>query len=139
MSPLARVHEVSVRRPTQQSVEEWKARTAIHSLTDIASLTDVAPSPSLPLYLCYSCHTTLTSKNSRSIKTLIPDPSSTTSTVTPPTVNLPTWSTARLAFEMEDDQNAGSTARTSGDEIWETRKLDAGRMKSLVSEFLLDQ
>ena len=40
---------------------------------------------------------------------------------------------------MEDDQNTGSTARTSADEIWETRKLDAGRMKSLVSEFLLDQ
>ncbi|KAI0001523.1 hypothetical protein BJV74DRAFT_73729 [Russula compacta] len=120
--------------PTQQSVQEWKARTAIHSFTaDAASSTDAATS-SLPIFLCYSCHTTLTSKSSRSTKKLNSDPSSTTSESS--TGNLPTWAAARLGYGIGDGQRASSTASTL--EIWDNEKLDGDLMKSLVGEFLLD-
>jgi cytoplasmic tRNA 2-thiolation protein 2 len=124
----------SVCRPTQQSVQGWKARTSIHSFTDPPSPADVAAS-SLPLYLCYSCHTTLTSKSSRSTKS--PN-SSSSATLTPPAENFPTWAAARLAFGIGNEQSAISTTSTSTNEIWATQKLDTGLMKSRVDEFLLD-
>ena len=111
-------------RPTQQSVQGWKARTSIHSFTDTPSSADITMS-SLPKYLCYACQTTLTSKSSRSTKSL--DPSTTSA---PSATNLPTWAAARLAFGIGD---------TSANEIRVTQKLDTGQMKSLVGEFLLDQ
>ncbi|KAI0250288.1 hypothetical protein BJV78DRAFT_1322562 [Lactifluus subvellereus] len=114
--------------PTQQSVQAWKARTAIHSFTDGAPPADVAPR-----YLCYSCHATLTSKSSRSTATLTLDSSTTTSAQ-----NLPIWAAARLAFGMGDEQSADSPA-TPADEIWETKKLDPDDMKSLVGKFFLDK
>jgi cytoplasmic tRNA 2-thiolation protein 2 len=128
----------SDRRPTQQSVQGWNARTAIHSLTSTASTSpeDVATS-SLPMYLCYSCHTTLTSRSSRSTKSLNPDPSGTASTSS--TVNLPTWAAARLASGLGDAERASSAAPTTAAEIWETRKLDRGLMDSRLGEFLLDR
>ena len=116
-------------RPTQQSAEGWKARTSIHSFSDVPSPAD-ADTTSLPIYLCYACQTTLTSKSSRSTKTLDPGTSGTTSA--PSAVNLPTWAAARLAFGI------GDTTSTSSNEIRETQKLDSGQMKSLVGEFLLD-
>ncbi|KAH9178293.1 hypothetical protein EDB89DRAFT_1930437 [Lactarius sanguifluus] len=52
--------------PTQMSVRGWKARTSIRSFTDEASpVDDASSSLSLLSNLCYSCHTTLTSKSSR--------------------------------------------------------------------------
>jgi len=119
--------------PTQQSVQGWKARTSIHSLTSPAPPADLATS-SLPVYLCYSCHTTLTSKSSRSTKSLNLDPSSMTSRSS--TANLPTWAAARLASGMEEQNATSSTGPTSANEIWETRKLDGDVMKCLVGEFL---
>jgi cytoplasmic tRNA 2-thiolation protein 2 len=121
-------------RPTQQSIQGWKARTSIHSFTDPPSPADVAAS-SLPVYLCYSCHTTLTSKSSRSTKS--PNSSSRT-TPTPLAENFPTWAAARLAFGIGDEQSAISTTSTSVNEVWATQKLDSGLMKSRVGEFLLD-
>lgn len=94
---------------------------------------DVATS-SFPRYLCYSCHTTLTSKSSRSTTTLTPGSSTTTSAQ-----YLPTWAEARLAFGMGDEQSTDLLATTPADEIWETKKLDPDDMKSLVGEFILDQ
>ena len=112
-------------RPTQQSVQGWEARTSIHSFTDVPPPAD-ADTTSLPINLCYACQTTLTSKSSRSTKSV--DPGTTSAPA-----NLPTWAAARLAFGFGD-----TTTSTSSNETRETQKLDSSQMKSLVGEFLLD-
>jgi hypothetical protein len=121
----------SIFRPTQRSVQAWKARIAIHSFTE-TSPADLITS-SLPSDLCYSCQTTLTSRSSRSTA-----PAPVSSNITS-AMNLPTWAAARLASEsgMGDEQRADLLASTRANEIWETKKLDD--MKSLVGEFFLDK
>jgi hypothetical protein len=57
-------------------------------------------------------------------------------------VNLPTWATARLAFETDDKESADLPACSrSVNEIWEIKKkkLDVDDMKSVVDPFLLDK
>ena len=134
---IANTYSRGLFRPTQQSVQGWKARTSIHSFTDTLSPADVATS--LPINLCYSCQTTLTSKSSRSTKSLNLGSSSTTSASD--AMNLPTWAAAQLACEIgtgEEQSAISTTTSTSTNENRETQKLDSSLMKSLVSEFLLD-
>ncbi|KAH9972772.1 hypothetical protein BGW80DRAFT_1312474 [Lactifluus volemus] len=117
--------------PTQRSVQAWKAQTAIHSFTE-GSPADLTSA--LPSYLCYSCHTTLTSKSSRSTA---PRPSDMTSAM-----NLPTWAAARLALETPDKQSADlPSCSRPVNEICEIKrtKLDVDDMKSVVDAFLLDK
>jgi len=119
----------------QQSVQGWKARTSIHSFTDADPSADM-PTP-LPTSLCYSCHTALTSKSSRSSKTKIRNPDSSSDTaLAPSAVNLPTWAAAQLDKSRIRDEQA--TTFTSADEIWETQRLDGDLMKSRIGEFILD-
>lgn len=135
---IANTYSRGLFRPTQQSVQGWKARTSIHSFADTLSPANVATS-SLPINLCYSCQTTLTSKSSRSTKSLNLGSSSTTSASD--AMNLPTWAAARLACEIgtgEEQSAISTTTSTSTNENRETQKLDSSLMKSLVSEFLLD-
>ncbi|KAI0303838.1 hypothetical protein B0F90DRAFT_1334879 [Multifurca ochricompacta] len=126
----SRVRCVLCELPTQQFVQRWKSRTSIRSFTDDASSMDTATS-SLPHYLCYSCHTTLTSKSARSTATL-----NLHSSNSAPALNLPMWAATRLALELGSEQSVGPGAPAN--EIWETKKLDDGGMKSLVGEFLLE-
>lgn len=55
-------------RPIQAGVKEWKQRTSIRSVPpqamEYASVTDT-----LVPRLCYACHTTLTSRNSKGVQT----------------------------------------------------------------------
>ncbi|KAH9002880.1 hypothetical protein EDB86DRAFT_83120 [Lactarius hatsudake] len=114
--------------PTQRSVRGWKARTSIRSFTDEASPADDASSSlSLLSNLCYSCHTTLTSKSSRSTTTPSWD--------TPSEVHLPMWAAVQPVFGRGDEQDA-SSPRTK--DIWESKRLDADGMKSVVGGFLLE-
>ena len=135
---IANTYSRGLFRPTQQSVQGWKARTSIHSFADTLSPANVATS-SLPINLCYSCQTTLTSKSSRSTKSLNLGSSSTTSASD--AMNLPTWAAARPACEIgtgEEQSAISTTTSTSTNENRETQKLDSSLTKSLVSEFLLD-
>ncbi|KAH8994853.1 hypothetical protein EDB92DRAFT_1972732, partial [Lactarius akahatsu] len=114
--------------PTQRSVRGWKARTSIRSFTDEGSPADDASSSLFLLSnLCYSCHTTLTSKSSRSTTTPSWD--------TPSEVHLPMWAAVQPASGRGDEQDA-SLSRTK--EIWGSKKLDSDGMKSVVSGFLLE-
>lgn len=114
--------------PTQRSVQGWKARTSIRSLTDEASPADDASSSlSLLSRVCYSCHTTLTSKSSRSTAT--PDWNSLSE------VHLPMWAAVRPASGRGDERD---TTSPHTKEVWESKKLDAHGMKSVVGGFLLE-
>ncbi|KAH9058354.1 hypothetical protein EDB87DRAFT_1626203 [Lactarius vividus] len=114
--------------PTQRSVRGWKARTSIRSFTDEASpASDASSSPSLLSNVCYSCHTTLTSKSSRSIATPSWD--------TPSEVHLPMWAAVQPESGRGDEQDVSSHCTK---EIWKSKKLDADGMKSVVGGFLLE-
>ncbi|KAF8261628.1 hypothetical protein EI94DRAFT_1745553 [Lactarius quietus] len=113
--------------PTQPSVRGWKARTSIRSFSDGSSPVDDASSLS---HLCYSCHTTLTSKSSRSTATPSWNSSDTLSEV-----HLPMWAAEQSASGRSDGQNI-DPANTK--EVWETKKLTADGMKSVVGGFLLE-
>jgi hypothetical protein len=118
-------------RPTQASVRGWKARTSIRSFTDEASPTDDASlSPSLFSHLCYSCHTTLTSRSSRSTAT-----PSWNSSDSQSEVQLPMWAAVKFTAGHGDEQDGGSPYTK---EVWESKKLDANGVKSLVTGFLLE-
>ncbi|KAH7925493.1 hypothetical protein BV22DRAFT_1104929 [Leucogyrophana mollusca] len=93
-------------RPVQHGIQEWKSRISIRSYADaklaLAAHTHPSsqcdppaqpldPMPSLTPRLCYSCHTTLTSRSSRGLKTTghLPAP-------------LPVWSKQSGQSEMRD-------------------------------------
>jgi len=118
----------------QQSVQGWKARTAIHSFTDADPSADMPTS--LPTSLCYSCHTALTSKSGRSSKIKRPNADSSSSTASAPAsaVNLPTWAAAQVVESRIGDEHP----TTMANEIWETQRLDSDLMKSRIGEFILD-
>src|SRR6266702_1457417 len=125
---LSDAHSRNIFRPTQRSVRGWKARTSIRSFADEASPADDSLlSLSLLSHVCYSCHTTLTSKSSRS-------------TATPSwdsllEVHLPMWAAVQSASGRGDERDASSPYT---EEVWESKKLDADGMKSVVGGFLLE-
>ncbi|KAJ6531827.1 hypothetical protein B0H19DRAFT_965895 [Mycena capillaripes] len=116
-------------RPAQPGIQEWKARISIRSFADpvLASppphMKDIASIPgpeksdaaSLTPHLCYSCHTTLTSRSSRG---------STASSSHPNSIPLPVWVGSQLNLE-------------GGHEQWRSRKMDELDMKQSIAEFLL--
>ncbi|CDO74974.1 hypothetical protein BN946_scf184945.g46 [Trametes cinnabarina] len=132
-------------RPAQRGVQEWKARISIRSrppVDPIAALNGpsdpvVEPSPvasakplrpSLTPYLCYACHTTLTSKSARPVPS--PWPADARSAI----VTLPVWTEARLSSAKGDNDR---TSHVHG-EILQTRRVREEEMKEIVDEFLLD-
>jgi len=123
----------------QQSVQAWKARTSIHSLTDADPSADADMPTTLPTSLCYSCHTALTSQSSRSSKSRYRDTSGSSTASAPSVVYLPTWASARQLDESRirigDEQ---ATTFISANEIWETQRLDSDLIKSRIGEFILD-
>ncbi|KAH9935255.1 hypothetical protein B0H21DRAFT_759246 [Amylocystis lapponica] len=116
-------------RPVPRGIQDWKSRISIRSRSkpdpdtdapqeDHLSHPDVSsPDASLTPYLCYACHTTLTSKSSRATPTLYPLQSKPSATV------LPIWAGSRL---FDDDVFAKKL------------KMDEKEMKNSVADFLLD-
>ncbi|OJA08483.1 hypothetical protein AZE42_02862 [Rhizopogon vesiculosus] len=116
-------------RPMQSGIQEWKGRISIRSFSDdklAADLThlpsssrdsldtnstpsELPPSLALTNFLCYSCHTTLTSRSSRGLKRSVPDVSS--------AAPLPTWVA---------DRGGG------------LNKVPEEEMHDIVAEFLID-
>ncbi|KAI0359973.1 hypothetical protein OH77DRAFT_1471896 [Trametes cingulata] len=130
-------------RPAQRGVQEWKSRISIRSRPPAAPSADstnedppnpmtvAVPNPlrpSLTPYLCYACHTTLTSKSAR------PVPSPWPAAVRPPVVTLPVWTEARLSSAKGD----GAEVSHVHGEIMQTRRVGQDEMKGIVGEFLLD-
>lgn len=122
-------------RPAQPGSQAWKTSISIRSFLDpnsgkhkdkphntvsasseaeLESQTNAQLAPRL----CYSCHTTLTSK-SRST-------SSTTARGTG-TVMLPMWASSKVAVTKEND------------EVWRAGKMSRSAMKDVVGKFLLDE
>ncbi|KAI0671628.1 hypothetical protein C8Q78DRAFT_1030025 [Trametes maxima] len=131
-------------RPVQRGVQEWKARISIRSRPPTSAPNDGEEStaqpppdpesaelrPSLTPYLCYACHTTLTSKSSR------PAPSPWPSATKSPVVTLPVWAELRLSPLAHDTDGEESHAHV---EVLQTRRVGEEEMKGIVSEFLLDE
>lgn len=125
------------KRPMQSAIQEWKSRISIRSYSDEKLAADLAhipsacrsvldsstPShvpllPSLTDFLCYSCHTTLTSRSSRGVKQSVPGVSSATP--------LPIWVADHGLYE---DGLMGIGAR---------RKIPEEEMLHTVGKFLTD-
>lgn len=121
----------------QSDIQEWKGRISIRSYSDNKLASDLAHIPSTcrgnldtstpsqvpPLlaltdFLCYSCHTTLTSRSSRGVKQSAPGVFSATP--------LPIWVADR---GLHEDGLMGDGAR---------RKISEEEMLNTVAEFLTD-
>ncbi|KAI0635822.1 hypothetical protein C8Q77DRAFT_1207753 [Trametes polyzona] len=127
-------------RPAQRGVQEWKSRIAIRSRppTDAAQndpneADPEASRPSLTPYLCYACHTTLTSRNARPV----PPPWPAVQPAASPAVPLPMWTEARLSSAMGSGSD-GDDGRVHG-EVMQTRRVGQEEMKGIVNEFLLEE
>lgn len=125
------------KRPMQSAIQEWKGRISIRSFSDDKLATDLAyipsacrsildsstPSqvpllPSLTDFLCYSCHTMLTSRSSRGVKQSAPGVSSATP--------LPIWV---ADCGLHEDELMGIGGR---------RKIPEEEMLHTVAKFLTD-
>jgi cytoplasmic tRNA 2-thiolation protein 2 len=134
--------------PAQRGIQDWKARISIRSLkaadpdhtttTNHPSCTSLSSHLSLTPYLCYACHTTLTSRSSRGITTsskLSEDVTSRTTT------SLPVWVQANLQGangESEGALGAENALEHDDSEVWKEKSLTRKEMKAEVTEFLLD-
>ncbi|KAH9850268.1 hypothetical protein C2E23DRAFT_869999 [Lenzites betulinus] len=132
-------------RPAQRGVQEWKARISIRSHP--ASSPDTpAPEPlaeppetaqpSLTPYLCYACHTTLTSRSARPVPSPWPATAAPSATGDPPAVALPVWAEVRLSA-AEGREGSEGADHVHG-EIVQTRRVGQEEMKDIVNEFLLE-
>ncbi|KAF9533825.1 hypothetical protein CPB83DRAFT_902530 [Crepidotus variabilis] len=133
-------------RPAQRRVQDWKAQISIRSYSDatpavsgitkpthlsddeISNLTQAKqeskPEPSLAPYLCYACHTTLTS---RSIRGMTAPLSAQRAKETP----LPMWVRSTLD---------GVVAKDSVDsEMIQSKKLTSQDIKSQIEQYLIDE
>ncbi|KDQ15957.1 hypothetical protein BOTBODRAFT_31411 [Botryobasidium botryosum FD-172 SS1] len=99
-------------RPAQAGVQEWKTRISIWSRTALAPDEPVKGAKSLAPYLCYGCHTSLTSRSSRGGSGLVPS------------MALPRWT----------GENLTQLGRAK-DEVREGNRL---AMKREIEEFLID-
>lgn len=134
-------HPAITRRPAQRGVQEWKARISIRSrppppsdgstdaLAEPPTGSDAdALLPSLTPYLCYACHTTLTSRSAR------PVPSPWAAVAPSSVAPLPVWAKARLYWAA----GSGEEIAHAHEEIMQTRRVGQDEMKGIVQEFLLD-
>ncbi|KAG6817681.1 hypothetical protein H0H87_005440 [Tephrocybe sp. NHM501043] len=134
-------------RPAQYGLQDWKSRISIRSFKD-ASVGSYRPphfpdqdstggpphsaSLSLTPFLCYSCHTTLTSRSSRGTTAV------STSKNTP--IPLPLWVTSNLTTSGAIDGHSipGQEPSVESEEIWRRQKMNAEQIKATVAEFLLE-
>lgn len=113
-------------RPVQSGIQEWKQKISIRSYLDVdpengfpahvrrptATLDNQTPSVSntITSELCYSCHTTWTSKSIRGGATNATD------------IPAPIW----------------ASAQAMDGELWDRKKLKSKDMRSALGDFLLD-
>lgn len=114
-------------QPVQQGIQDWKSRTSIRTL-DAAEPTNnvVRDSQFLSPYLCYACHTTLTSRSSRG------GVQSGTSSV-----RLPVWTGQHLMDARWDGAN-GDSGHDTSNEVWKRRRVKEEEMKTAIGDFLLE-
>ncbi|KIY71517.1 hypothetical protein CYLTODRAFT_345669 [Cylindrobasidium torrendii FP15055 ss-10] len=120
-------------RPIQEGIDDWLTRTSIRSLS-IGNTTPRFSTARLTPSLCYSCHTTLTSKSSRGAT------KSTSSFV-----RLPVWLSAGLQsaeysmFQIPDERDQPAEKTSAKDtEVWQTRKIGQQEMKHAIGDFLIE-
>ena len=114
--------------PAQSGIQDWKSRISVRSLRDPLHLRPLPTEPSLAAsltpFLCYACHTTLTSRSSRG----------TTATGSISTehssVPLPRWVFSNLQTSLE---------MTEDGERWTRTKMSDDGMKATVADFLFDE
>ncbi|KAF9267789.1 hypothetical protein L218DRAFT_893922 [Marasmius fiardii PR-910] len=116
-------------RPLQRGVQEWKERISIRGESQGPARNSLTES-SLTPYLCYACHTTLTSRTSRSAPT---------STSTFP---LPIWVYSHVHSGGTKVNGAGGEVGLNSvihnSEVWERWKVGHEEMKVSISDFLLE-
>ncbi|KAF8071905.1 hypothetical protein FPV67DRAFT_1483121 [Lyophyllum atratum] len=135
-------------RPVQYGLQDWKARISIRSFNDTSTLGSHRPahfpeqvtpdavepsfSPSLTPFLCYSCHTTFTSRSSRGTTAISASKDN--------PIPLPVWVTSNLiAAPSHPVSLGGIEGLTDGpQELWGRQKMDIEQMKATVADFLLD-
>ncbi|KAE9400191.1 hypothetical protein BT96DRAFT_1019003 [Gymnopus androsaceus JB14] len=118
-------------RPLQPGVQEWKSRISIRATTE-SPVDPPSLLQSLTPYLCYSCHTTLTSRSSKAV-------SNSASTSLP----LPMWTSAHLLDYSSSttdsiDVEIQEDVKEAGADVWLTRKVGADEMKKATGDFLLE-
>ncbi|KAI0033083.1 hypothetical protein K488DRAFT_48442 [Vararia minispora EC-137] len=125
--------------PVQTDAHEWRARISIRTRSTQSDVpATLASSVALAPLFCYACHTTLTSRSSRSVA-----PTKASAPPPPPIVQLPVWAAAALSRLYSDTATEAEEIRTGGDrnvgeEVWKTRKLGEDEMRAAVGEFLFD-
>lgn len=121
----------------QSGIQEWKGRISIRSFSDDKLAADLSHLPSssrgnlgtstpsefpsslaLTNFLCYSCHTTLTSRSSRGVKRSIIG--------VPSAASLPTWV---ADCGLCEDRLIGGVS---------LNKVPEEEMRNTVAEFLMD-
>lgn len=137
-------------RPAQKGVQEWKARISIRSVRDAnTDASQAAPPPklnpphdghqlpptlALTPHLCYACHTTFTSRSSRSAAHLA---KGVALGAQGGPVPLPAWVASRM---HEFGSGGDSAGHAGGDkEVWQGKQMGAGEMQAVVGEFLLEE
>lgn len=119
---------MSFSSPAQSCIQDWKAQISVRSLKtpSHSSLRSTEPlsAASLTPSLCYTCHTTLTSRSSRGTTATGYDSLENSS------VPLPTWvlSNIRTTLELTEDG-----------ERWSRTKMSADQMTTTFADCLLEE
>ncbi|ESK94693.1 cytoplasmic trna 2-thiolation protein 2 [Moniliophthora roreri MCA 2997] len=120
-------------RPLQRGVQEWKDRISIRLTSDVPPESPTPVMRSLTPHLCYSCHTTLTSRSSRSVAVSSVSPSP-----------LPLWVQSQLnrrqsgAVDLGNESSVNAEVVRKDSEVWERRKVAPDEMRTAISDFLLE-
>ena len=123
-----------MRRPAQEGVQEWKARIAIRSRSEMTTLDTFPPNAAadtLAPHLCYVCHTTLTSKGTRALPSLYPSIENSSAVV-----GMPTWTGSRITGH----QNFTVADATTVEEpvVVSRRKMGQEELRQALDGFILD-
>ncbi|KAF8638253.1 hypothetical protein AX17_002275 [Amanita inopinata Kibby_2008] len=144
-------------RPAQRDVECWKSRISIRTYSSLMDphlplhVKEIRPPPStspisiidtksavsfknLAAHLCYSCHTTLTSRSNRGTA-LISGSSMALAADVP--VPLPVWVNSRL-HELSEVSDRSTREAETQESLWRTVKMDETAMRNVIEDFLLD-
>jgi cytoplasmic tRNA 2-thiolation protein 2 len=142
----------------QSGIRDWKARISIRSLAEphiasplsadkpknsLSSLRHQSPSHSQNLapYLCYACHTTLSSRSSRGIKSRHKSPTDGqgNSSGVADAAALPVWVESRIVGPLNHNENVpGRTDQNGKNHTHGGKSLGGAGMEKIIAEFLLD-
>lgn len=124
-------------RPAQAGVQEWKARIAIRSWKEPAHSNTPPPDASadaLAPYLCYVCHTTLTSRGTRALPSLF------ASISTGHTPAVPTWTSSRVTqlHSAASAQDSVLDVETDEPVVVSRRKMGQEELRQALDGFILE-